>query len=66
MKIRILLTAMAALAAAGATAQSAVDAYSVTPSELRGTARFVGMGGAFTSVGGDLSTLGQNPAGIGI
>lgn len=66
MKIRILLTAMAALAAAGATAQSVVDAYSVTPSELRGTARFVGMGGAFTSVGGDLSTLGQNPAGIGI
>jgi len=67
MKTRILTaTALAAFAAAGAMAQSAVDAYSVAPTELRGTARFVGMGGAFTSVGGDLSTLGQNPAGIGI
>lgn len=67
MKTRILIAAaLAAMTAAGAMAQSAVDAYSVSPSELRGTARFVGMGGAFTSVGGDLSSLGQNPAGIGI
>lgn len=47
-------------------AQSAVDAYSITPVQLRGTARFVGMGGAFTSLGGDLSSMSQNPAGIGI
>lgn len=50
----------------GLAAQSAVDAYNITPAELRGTARFVSMGGAFTSLGGDLSTLTQNPAGIGV
>lgn len=50
----------------GVSAQSAVDAYSMTPTELRGTARFVSMGGAFTSLGGDLSTMTQNPAGIGV
>lgn len=47
-------------------AQSSVDAYSLTQSELRGTARFMSMGGAFTALGGDLSTLTQNPAGIGV
>lgn len=56
-------------AAAGVTnmsAQSAIDAYNLSQSELRGTARFMAMGGAFTALGGDLSTLNQNPAGIGI
>lgn len=67
MKIKYLLALTATVAAAGqGMAQSAVDAYNLTHTELRGTARFVGMGGAFTSLGGDLSTLGQNPAGIGI
>ncbi len=31
-----------------------------------GTARFQAMGGAFTSLGGDLSVLSQNPAGLGV
>ena len=57
---------LALLLPAGAAAQSAVDAYNITPTQLRGTARFVSMGGAFTSLGGDLSSLSQNPAGIGI
>lgn len=47
-------------------AQSAVDAYSVSQNDLRGSARFMSMGGAFTALGGDISTLNQNPAGIGI
>lgn len=51
---------------AGVAAQSAIDAYNLSQSELRGTARFMSMGGAFTALGGDLSTLNQNPAGIGI
>lgn len=63
---QILALALAAAAAGSAVAQSAVDAYNITPTQLRGTARFVGMGGAFTSLGGDISTLTQNPAGIGI
>lgn len=34
--------------------------------DLNGTARFVGMGGALGALGGDISTVGTNPAGIGI
>ena len=47
-------------------AQSTVDAYSLSQTELRGTARFMSMGGAFTALGGDLSTLSQNPAGVAV
>lgn len=48
-------------------AQSAVDAYSISRGgDLRGTARFMSMGGAFTALGGDISTLNQNPGGIGL
>lgn len=47
-------------------AQSAVDLYNTCRPDLRGTARFMSMGGAFTALGGDLSSLNQNPAGIGI
>lgn len=60
--------AIALLAGASAWGQSAIDAYNMTQAgaQLRGTARFVAMGGAFTSLGGDLSTLSQNPAGLGV
>ena len=63
---KILLPALVSLAPALAFAQSTVDAYNLSQSELRGTARFMSMGGAFTALGGDLSTLGQNPAGVGV
>lgn len=33
---------------------------------MKGTARFMAMGGAFGALGGDLSSLSQNPAGIGV
>lgn len=46
-------------------AQSPVDAMSLSQTELRGSARFTSMGGAFTALGADLSAIGQNPAGIG-
>lgn len=61
----LLLLGLAALPA-GAWAQTSVDAYNLSQSELRGTARFMSMGGAFTALGGDLSSLTQNPAGIGV
>lgn len=47
-------------------AQSSIDGYSVSQSDLRGTARFMSMAGAFGALGGDLSTLTQNPGGIGV
>lgn len=63
---RIVLPAIVAAIPAIAAAQSPVQADALSQNELRGTARFMGMGGAFTALGGDLSTLGQNPAGIGV
>jgi hypothetical protein len=47
-------------------AQSALDAYQLGQNDLRGTARFMSMGGAFTALGGDLSSIHLNPAGIGV
>lgn len=49
-----------------AMAQSAMNAYTMSENQLRGTARYVSMGGAFGALGGDISTLTQNPAGIGV
>lgn len=60
------LLLLAAGFAAQASAQSAVEALKLTDTDLIGSARFVSMGGAFTSLGGDISTLSQNPAGIGV
>ncbi len=56
----------AALLPAALMAQTAVDAYQLSRYDLRGTARFMSMGGAFGALGGDLSTLNQNPGGIGV
>lgn len=53
-------------AALTANAQSAIDAYRISQPDLKGTARFMSMGGAFGALGGDLSCLSQNPGGIGI
>lgn len=61
------LTAILALSASiSLCAQSAVDAYNFSQSDLRGTARYMSMGGAFTALGGDISSLSQNPAGLGV
>ncbi len=65
MKKQVLM-ALISLAPMAAMAQSAIDVYNMSATQLRGTARFMSMGGAFTALGGDLSTLGQNPAGLGI
>lgn len=63
----ILLAIGVAIAGAGtAIGQTAIDAYTVSPTQLRGSARFVSMGGAFTSLGGDLTCMTQNPAGLGL
>ena len=44
-------------------AQSFEDAWRYNQDNLTGTARFMGMSGAFSSLGGDLSALSLNPAG---
>jgi hypothetical protein len=42
------------------------DALKLSTNNYGGTARFVGMGGAFGALGGDFSSLSINPAGIGV
>ena len=44
-------------------AQSFEDAWRYQYDNLTGSARFTGMSGAFSSLGGDLSAVGLNPAG---
>lgn len=61
-----LIIALTLAAPACVAAQTAVDAMSLTQNDLRGTARFMSMAGAFTALGGDMSTLNQNPGGIGV
>lgn len=63
---RGIFTALIALSMASASAQTAYDAQNVAQKELNGTARFVGMGGAMSALGGDVSTIATNPAGIAI
>lgn len=66
MKKVINIVALALVVAAGANAQTIYDGVKFTQKDLNGTARFVGMGGAMSALGGDISTMGTNPAGIGI
>lgn len=61
------IVALAALTlGATASAQDIYKAETFSGSDLNGTARFVGMGGAMSALGADLSVMGQNPAGIGL
>ncbi len=49
-----------------ANAQSEFDALRFSQSDITGTARFVSMSGAFGALGGDMSAIIVNPAGIGV
>ncbi len=50
----------------GTFAQTIDDALRYSQVFYGGTARFSSMGGAFTALGGDMSSLSQNPAGLGV
>lgn len=63
---KITMMALALFTVATAGAQTIYDATNIAQRELNGTARFVGMGGAMGALGGDISTIATNPAGIGI
>jgi hypothetical protein len=43
-----------------------IDAYTLSATEVNGTARSMAMGGAFGALGGDISVISSNPAGLGI
>jgi len=48
------------------SAQSVYDITKFSNTDLEGTSRFIGMGGAMGALGGDISTIATNPAGLGI
>jgi hypothetical protein len=50
----------------GIIAQTVDDALRYSQVFYGGTARFMSMGGAFTALGADISSLSQNPAGLGV
>jgi len=47
-------------------AQETYENANIATEDLNGTARYVGMGGAMDALGADLSTIGTNPAGVGL
>ena len=59
----ILLTAASAVAS---FAQTAYDAFLFSETNYEGTARTMAMGNAFTALGGDLGSIGLNPAGSAV
>lgn len=65
MKKAMLFMAASALAVS-ASAQTIYEAANLIDSDLNGTARYVGMGGAMNALGGDVSVIRSNPAGIGV
>ncbi len=66
MKSTKILLAVAALAAMPLSAQDIYKMETFSGRDLNGTARYVGMGGAMNALGADISTIGTNPAGIGL
>ena len=63
---KIALAALLSFAAAAAGAQTLSEALSYGVNDYYGTARSIALGGAMTALGGDLGSIGINPAGSAI
>lgn len=63
---KIFFVAFAVVVGLPAIAQDTYESARLLGSDLNGTARYVGMGGAMEALGADISTMGSNPAGIGL
>lgn len=48
------------------SAQNTYDVMRLSESDVTGTAKYVGMGGAMNALGADISVISSNPAGIGV
>lgn len=66
MKRRLLFISAFIFSLGSIYAQGEMDAYKLSRNGLTGTARSVAMGGAFGALGGDVSGIKINPAGIGV
>ena len=65
MKKSVLLS-LTVLFAISASAQETYDALRFSTPDLNGSARYVGMGGALSALGGDVAAMSSNPAAIGL
>ena len=63
---KIITLALGAVVTVAAAAQSWQDALYFSENLYQGTARSVGMGNALTAIGGDLGSIGLNPAGSSV
>lgn len=61
-----IIVATLCLSTVAAMAQETYESAQLATEDLNGTARYVGMGGAMEALGADISTIGSNPAGIGL
>jgi len=66
MKKYLLIFVNLTLASGILLSQNEVDALRYTYTDFNGTARYTSMGGAFGALGGDLSSVYNNPAGIAV
>lgn len=66
MKKSYILIALMMFFVASSNAQETYENARISSTDLNGTARYVGMGGAMDALGADLSTISSNPAGIGL
>jgi long-subunit fatty acid transport protein len=66
MKKIILIISALVLVGSAVFSQGQLDAYRMGQTDLFGTARYLSMGGAFGALGGDISVMNANPAGLAI
>jgi hypothetical protein len=66
MRTKIIGVVVILLAGITANAQNELDALRYSQLDVTGTTRYTSMGGAFGALGGDMTTLSVNPAGIGV
>ena len=63
---KILFMTLVTVSSLTVSAQETYENAILANEDLNGTARYVGMGGALEALGADISTIGSNPAGIGL
>ena len=63
---KLFFTACLGIMTVGMQAQETYEVAELATEDLNGTARYVGMGGAMEALGADISTMGTNPAGVGL
>lgn len=66
MKKILLIISIALISFSLSYSQYVENAFRFSNNDYSGTARFVGMGGAFGALGGDFSAIAINPAGLGV